>query len=96
MEHLPYTVSSESVSEGHPDKVCDYIADSVLDAYLAGTKLRWILDNVPDARRRAEAGELAFGSQRPIVSRTCQAPGTRMTMSARIPPRSPPRRRSAR
>ena len=35
MEHLPYTVSSESVSEGHPDKVCDYIADSMLDAYLA-------------------------------------------------------------
>ncbi len=35
MEHLSYTVSSESVSEGHPDKVCDYIADSVLDAYIA-------------------------------------------------------------
>jgi S-adenosylmethionine synthetase len=35
MEHLPYTVTSESVSEGHPDKVCDYIADSVLDAYIA-------------------------------------------------------------
>ena len=34
MEHLPYTVSSESVSEGHPDKVCDYIADSVLDEYI--------------------------------------------------------------
>ena len=34
MEHLPYTVSSESVSEGHPDKVCDYIADSILDAYI--------------------------------------------------------------
>lgn len=34
----------------------------VLDAYLAGTKLRWILDTVPDARRRAEAGELAFGT----------------------------------
>jgi len=30
-----YTFSSESVSEGHPDKVCDYIADSILDAYLA-------------------------------------------------------------
>ncbi len=28
------TVSSESVTEGHPDKVCDYIADSVLDAAL--------------------------------------------------------------
>ncbi len=29
-----WTLSSESVSEGHPDKVCDYIADSILDAYL--------------------------------------------------------------
>ncbi len=30
-----YTFTSESVSEGHPDKVCDYIADSILDSYLA-------------------------------------------------------------
>jgi S-adenosylmethionine synthetase len=29
-----YTFSSESVSEGHPDKVCDYISDSILDACL--------------------------------------------------------------
>jgi S-adenosylmethionine synthetase len=29
-----FVFSSESVSEGHPDKVCDFIADSVLDAYL--------------------------------------------------------------
>jgi S-adenosylmethionine synthetase len=29
-----YTFTSESVSEGHPDKVCDYIADSILDACL--------------------------------------------------------------
>jgi len=28
-------LTSESVAEGHPDKVCDFIADSVLDAYLA-------------------------------------------------------------
>ena len=34
----------------------------VLDAYFAGTKLRWILDNVAGARARAEAGELAFGT----------------------------------
>ncbi len=27
-------LTSESVSEGHPDKVCDFIADSILDAYL--------------------------------------------------------------
>jgi len=29
-----YVFTSESVTEGHPDKVCDYIADSILDAYL--------------------------------------------------------------
>jgi S-adenosylmethionine synthetase len=30
-----FTFTSESVSEGHPDKVCDYVSDSVLDACLA-------------------------------------------------------------
>ncbi len=35
MEKTTHTLSSESVSEGHPDKVCDYISDSVLDAYLS-------------------------------------------------------------
>jgi glycerol kinase len=34
----------------------------VLDAYFSGTKLKWLLDNVPGARRRAERGELAFGT----------------------------------
>ncbi|MDR0365639.1 MAG: glycerol kinase GlpK, partial [Bifidobacteriaceae bacterium] len=33
-----------------------------LNPYFSGTKVAWILDNVPDARRRAEAGELAFGT----------------------------------
>ena len=34
----------------------------LLDPYFSGTKLRWILDNVPGARERAERGELAFGT----------------------------------
>jgi glycerol kinase len=34
----------------------------VLDAYFSGTKVRWLLDHVPGARQRAEAGELAFGT----------------------------------
>ncbi len=34
----------------------------VLDPYFSGTKLRWLLDNIPGARRRAEKGELAFGT----------------------------------
>ncbi len=38
MQNLRHTLTSESVSEGHPDKVCDYIADSILDAYLVGDR----------------------------------------------------------
>jgi len=34
----------------------------VIDAYFSGTKLKWLLDNVPNARKRAERGELAFGT----------------------------------
>jgi glycerol kinase len=34
----------------------------VVDAYFSGTKLKWLLDNVPGARARAERGELAFGT----------------------------------
>jgi glycerol kinase len=34
----------------------------LLDPYFAGTKLAWLLDNVPGARARAERGELAFGT----------------------------------
>ncbi len=34
----------------------------VIDAYFSATKLRWILDHVPGARKQAEAGKLAFGT----------------------------------
>ncbi|MBX3585732.1 MAG: glycerol kinase GlpK [Ramlibacter sp.] len=34
----------------------------LIDAYFSGTKLKWILDNVPGVRQQAEAGELAFGT----------------------------------
>jgi glycerol kinase len=34
----------------------------VIDAYFSATKIRWILDNVPGARARAEHGRLAFGT----------------------------------
>ncbi len=33
-----------------------------IDAYFSATKIRWILDTIPDGQRRAEAGELAFGT----------------------------------
>ncbi len=34
----------------------------LIDAYFSGTKLRWILENVPGVRERAEKGELLFGT----------------------------------
>ncbi|MEO1790366.1 MAG: S-adenosylmethionine synthetase N-terminal domain-containing protein, partial [Pseudomonadota bacterium] len=34
MSRKDFTFTSESVSEGHPDKVCDRISDAVLDAFL--------------------------------------------------------------
>ena len=34
----------------------------VIDAYFSGTKVKWILDNVPGARERAEQGRLLFGT----------------------------------
>ena len=34
----------------------------VIDAYFSATKLKWILDNIPGARKKAEDGKLAFGT----------------------------------
>ncbi len=34
----------------------------IIDAYFSGTKIKWILDNVPGARAKAEAGKLRFGT----------------------------------
>ncbi|MEM9622307.1 MAG: glycerol kinase GlpK [Pseudomonadota bacterium] len=49
--------------EGQP--AGDYISATtglVIDPYFSGTKLAWLLDNVPNARQRAAAGELCFGT----------------------------------
>ncbi len=39
----------------------------VIDAYFSGTKIKWILDNVPGARERANKGQLAFGTVRRLA-----------------------------
>jgi glycerol kinase len=44
------------------DKVIRERTGLVTDAYFSGTKVKWILDNVPGARARAERGELLFGN----------------------------------
>src|SRR5215510_16019851 len=40
-----YLFTSESVSEGHPDKVCDQISDAILDAFLANDVKLGIADD---------------------------------------------------
>jgi len=47
--------------KGHTD-VVQAKTGLLIDPYFSATKLAWMLENVPDARARAEAGELAFGT----------------------------------
>jgi glycerol kinase len=47
--------------DGHEDFVRERTG-LVIDAYFSGSKVAWILDNVPGVRARAEAGKLAFGT----------------------------------
>ncbi len=44
------------------DRVIQRKTGLVTDAYFSGTKVAWLMDNVKDARKRAGAGELAFGT----------------------------------
>jgi glycerol kinase len=48
-------------SEGH-EAAISAKTGLVIDPYFSGTKVAWILDSVPGARKRAEAGELLFGT----------------------------------
>lgn len=48
-------------TEGFAEEI-QAITGLVIDAYFSGTKIRWLLENVPGLRERAEAGELAFGT----------------------------------
>src|ERR1700755_2260455 len=45
MSHRNFLFTSESVSEGHPDKVCDQISDAILDAFLANDAKLGISDD---------------------------------------------------
>ncbi|GAB4167676.1 MAG: glycerol kinase GlpK [Geothermobacteraceae bacterium] len=48
-------------AEGHEDEVSN-ATGLLLDPYFSATKLHWLLEQVPQARQRAEKGELAFGT----------------------------------
>ena len=48
-------------SDGHSSKILEKTG-LIIDAYFSATKIRWILDNVKDARKLAEEGQLVFGT----------------------------------
>ena len=59
-----YTFTSESVSEGHPDKVCDRISDAVLDAFLAEEpEARVACETFATTNRVVIGGEVGLSDQ---------------------------------
>ena len=55
---------TEKLKAGHPEYVEIFRSKTglKLDPYFSGTKIRWMLDNVPGVRERAEKGEICFGT----------------------------------
>ena len=59
MARQNYTFTSESVSEGHPDKVCDRISDAIVDAFLTGDpQSRVAVETLTTTNRIVMAGEV--------------------------------------
>ena len=57
--------TADIVEKMRQDGLEDYVLDNtglVLDAYFSATKIKWVLDNVPEAREKADKGELLFGT----------------------------------
>jgi len=64
MSRKNYTFTSESVSEGNPDKVCDRISDAVLDAFLAEEpKARVACETFATTNRVVIGGEVGLSDQ---------------------------------
>lgn len=64
MSRANYTFTSESVSEGHPDKVCDRISDAVLDAFLAEEpEARVACETFATTNRVVIGGEVGLSNQ---------------------------------
>jgi len=64
MTRQNYTFTSESVSEGHPDKVCDRISDAVLDAFLAEEpEARVAVETFATTNRVVIGGEVGLSDQ---------------------------------
>jgi S-adenosylmethionine synthetase len=64
MSRKHYVFTSESVSEGHPDKVCDRISDAVLDAFLSEEpEARVACETFATTNRVVIGGEVGLSDQ---------------------------------
>jgi S-adenosylmethionine synthetase len=67
MSRQNYTFTSESVSEGHPDKVCDRISDAILDAFIAEDPLaRVACETFATTNRVVIGGEVGLTDQKKL------------------------------
>ena len=68
MSRSSYVFTSESVSEGHPDKVCDRISDAVLDAFLAEEpEARVACETFATTNRVVIGGEVGLSDQNKLT-----------------------------
>ncbi len=68
MTRQDYIFTSESVSEGHPDKVCDRISDSILDAFLAEEpEARVACETFATTNRVVIGGEVGLSDQNKLA-----------------------------
>ena len=68
MTRQDYIFTSESVSEGHPDKVCDRISDSILDAFLAEEpEARVACETFATTNRVVIGGEVGLSDQKKLA-----------------------------
>ena len=69
MTRTSYVFTSESVSEGHPDKVCDQISDAVLDAFLAEeSEARVACETFATTNRVVIGGEVGLSNKEKLSS----------------------------
>ena len=68
MSRQNYTFTSESVSEGHPDKVCDQISDAILDAFIAEEpEARVACETFATTNRVVIGGEVGLSSKEKLA-----------------------------
>jgi S-adenosylmethionine synthetase len=69
MSRQNYTFTSESVSEGHPDKVCDRISDAILDAFLSEEpEARVACETFATTNRVVIGGEVGLSDQNRLAT----------------------------